>query len=105
MVIGGLTMGNHKINMEIDGKNYLLLYDLNAIEQLIEEFGTLKDAHNALRNYKDGLEGLRAIRTWLRIGLNNGEDLNLTDKEVGKMLHLGNLTDVMNRITNSILSR
>lgn len=98
-------VANHKINIDIDGKKYLLLYDLNAIEELMEIYGSLDNAIEELKNSKEGLRGLKAIKTWLRIGLNNGNDLNLTDKEVGKMLHLGNLSDVMLRITKSLLSR
>lgn len=98
-------VANHKIHIDIDGKKYLLLYDLNAIEELMEIYGSLDNAIEELKNSKEGLRGLKAIKTWLRIGLNNGNDLNLTDKEVGKMLHLGNLSDVMLRITKSLLSR
>lgn len=57
-----------------------LIYDLNAMIELEEKYGTQRKAIEAITSKK-----LKAIRTWLWAGLVH-EDEFLTEKQVGSML-------------------
>ena len=78
-----------------------LLYDLNAIDMIQERFGDLTKIGEAMTG-KDGFKNLRFLLTVL---LNEGEsDLanELTEREVGKLIHVGNLNAVKDAIFAAI---
>lgn len=78
-----------------------LLYDLNAIDMIQERFGDLTKIGEAMTG-KDGFKNLRFLLTVL---LNEGESdpaNELTEREVGKLIHVGNLNAVKDAIFAAI---
>ena len=77
-----------------------LLYDLNAIDMSQERFGDLTKIGEAMTG-KDGFKNLRFLLTVL---LNEGDDPEneLTEREVGKLIHVGNLNAVKDAIFAAI---
>lgn len=77
-----------------------LLYDLNAIDMIQERFGDLTKIGEAMTG-KDGFKNLRFLLTVL---LNEGDDPanELTEREVGKLIHVGNLNAVKDAIFAAI---
>lgn len=77
-----------------------LLYDLNAIDMIQERFGDLTKIGEAMTG-KDGFKNLRFLLTVL---LNEGDDPGneLTEREVGKLIHVGNLNAVKDAIFAAI---
>ena len=79
-----------------------LLYDLNAIDMIQERFGDLAKIGEAMTG-KDGFKNLRFLLTVL---LNEGDSdpsaNGLTEREVGKLIHVGNLNAVKDAIFAAI---
>lgn len=77
-----------------------LLYDLNAIDMIQERFGDLTKIGEAMTG-KDGFKNLRFLLTVL---LNEGDEPEneLTEREVGKLIHVGNLNEVKDAIFAAI---
>lgn len=77
-----------------------LLYDLNAIDMIQERFGDLTKIGEAMTG-KDGFKNLRFLLTVL---LNEGDEPGneLTEREVGKLIHVGNLNAVKDAIFAAI---
>lgn len=77
-----------------------LLYDLNAIDMIQERFGDLTKIGEAMTG-KDGFKNLRFLLTVL---LNEGDEPEneLTEREVGKLIHVGNLNAVKDAIFAAI---
>ncbi|MBD7967768.1 hypothetical protein [Paenibacillus gallinarum] len=76
-----------------------LIYDLNAMIELEEKYGTQRKAIEAITSKK-----LKAIRTWLWAGLVH-EDEFLTEKQVGSMLSGADpevLLDMVNKIMEAL---
>lgn len=78
-----------------------LLYDLNAIDMIQERFGDLTKIGEAMT----GKEGFKNLRFLLTVLLNEGESdpaAELTEREVGKLIHVGNLNAVKDAIFAAI---
>lgn len=74
-----------------------LMFNLNAIDEIQDKFGGFDRLDEALAG-KDSIKNLRWLLTLL---LNEGaddEDEELTEKQVGKLIHTGNLTEVKSSI-------
>lgn len=74
-----------------------LLFSLNVIDEVQDRFGAF-DNLEAVMTGKDSIKNLRWLLTVL---LNEGADEGepeLTEKEVGRMIHTGNFTEVKTAI-------
>lgn len=70
-----------------------LLFSLNVIDELQDKFGGFDQLDNALQG-KNRIKNLRWLLTLLlNEGAGDGEN-PLTEKEVGRMIHVGNLSEV-----------
>lgn len=98
-------LSNAEFDIELQGKKYKLSYNLNAIEELTEIYGTMGEAIKALRQNESELKRIRHIKTWLRVGINHGNDLELTDKQVGKMLFLDSMNETLMKITHNLVKK
>lgn len=74
-----------------------IVYDLNSFCELEDKYGSIDKALDGLsKNPK-----IKDIRYILYLGLEN-EDEALTEKQVGSMVTLSNLNDVMDTVTKAI---
>jgi hypothetical protein len=77
-------------------KDRILEYDFNAFVELEEKFGTIQGAMEQLQDGK-----LKNVRTILWAGLIE-EDETLTEKEVGKMIHLDKIQELAEKINEAL---
>lgn len=73
-----------------------LLFDLNAFACLEEEYGSLDEVFDAL-----GKGRIKALRAVIWAGLLH-EDEKLTPRDVGKLLSLASLEDMMGLVNKAI---
>ena len=74
-----------------------LLFSLNVIDEMQDKFGGFDKLAEMLKG-KDGIKNLRWLLTLLlNEGAEDGEE-ELTEKQVGKLIHTGNFLDVKSSI-------
>jgi len=73
-----------------------LRFDLNAFAILEERFGNMEAAFHEMQR-----GSMKAARTLLWAGLLH-EDESLTERQVGALVTLGNIAEVMTRITEAL---
>lgn len=73
-----------------------LVFDLNSFCELEDKYGTINKAFEALQQ-----GSMKTIRYLLYVGLVH-EDDSLTEKYVGSLLTLENMSEVMQNITEAI---
>ena len=77
-----------------------LLFSLNVIDEMQDKFGGFDKLDKALSG-KDSVKNLRWLLTLLlNEGADDGDE-ELTEKQVGKLIHTGNFADVKAAIFNS----
>ena len=82
--------------MVLKGKQYEMNFDLNAMAELEDIFGSLQVAISELKKKK-----LKAVRSFLYAVLKSS-DKNLTEFEVGKLIDMNNFTSIEKAITKLI---
>lgn len=88
-----------RLPVELNGKEYHLLFSLNALDEMQDRFG----GYDKLDKAFDGSnpQMIKDLRWLLTLVINEGmEEGNepLTEKQVGKMIHLGNLQQIKDAI-------
>jgi len=73
-----------------------LKFDLNAFAELEDKFGSMDAAFQAMQK-----GSLKAARTLLWAGLLH-EDETLTERQVGRMVTLANMSGIMDNITSAL---
>ena len=83
--------------IEINGKLYHMLFDLNVLDELNEKAGGYENLTEFLR----GKEQFSRLKWLLTLLLNEGadeDDEEVTESKVGRMIHTGNLFEVQSAI-------
>lgn len=85
--------------MELNGKEHHLLFSLNALDEMQDRFGGYDKLDKAFdQNNPTMIKDLRWLLTLvINEGLEEGEE-PLTEKQVGKLIHLGNLVAIKDAI-------
>lgn len=78
----------------LQGKEYELTFDLNAMAELEDKYDTIQNAILELKKKK-----LSAVRTFVYACLKSNEE-TLTEHEVGKLVDINSFADVEKAITN-----
>ena len=74
-----------------------LLFSLNVIDEMQDKFGGFDKLAEMLKG-KDGIKNLRWLLTLLlNEGADDGDE-ELTEKQVGKLIHTGNFNEVKSSI-------
>ena len=73
-----------------------IIFDLNALADLEEEYGDITEAFKKLQS-----GSIKAIKKFIFIGLKH-EDEELTEKEVGKMVTLENMGILGNAVNEAM---
>lgn len=86
----------------LNGKDYYLLFSLNALDALQDKYGGYDKLSDIFReDNKDIFKDLRWLLTMLiNEGLEDDEE-PLTEQKVGKLIHLGNLGMIKTAIYKS----
>lgn len=82
--------------IELKGRKYEMNFDLNAMAELEDIFGTLQIAIAELKKKK-----LKAVRSFLYAVLKSTDE-SLTEFEVGKLIDMNNFTTIEKTITKLI---
>lgn len=82
--------------IELKGRVYEMNFDLNAMAELEDIFGTLQIAIAELKKKK-----LKAVRSFLYAVLKSTDE-TLTEFEVGKLIDMNNFTSIEKAITKLI---
>lgn len=85
--------------MELGGKEYNLLFSLNALDEMQDRFGGYDKLDTAFDSSNPNMiKDLRWLLTLvINEGLNEGES-ELTERQVGKLIHIGNLPQIKDAI-------
>lgn len=82
--------------IELKGRTYEMNFDLNAMAELEDIFGTLQIAIAELKKKK-----LKAVRSFLYAVLKSTDE-SLTEFDVGKLIDMNNFTSIEKAITKLI---
>ena len=82
--------------IELKGRKYEMNFDLNAMAELEDIFGTLQIAIAELKKKK-----LKAVRSFLYAVLKSTDE-SLSEFEVGKLIDMNNFTSIEKAITKLI---
>ena len=94
MIMSDIKDGRLPITLD---KERHILFSLNVIDEIQDKFGNFEN----LAEYLNGSDTIKNLRWLLTILLNEGageDEEKLTEKQVGKMIHLGNFTEVRDMI-------
>lgn len=80
----------------LDGKERTLRYTLNAMTELEDRYGSVEEAFKQLEEGR-----IKAVRCVLWAGLIH-EDPTLTELEVGNLIDMRYMSDLMNSMNNAI---
>lgn len=88
-----------RLPVELNGKELYLLFSLNALDEMQDRFGGYDNLDKAFdQNNPTMIKDLRWLLTLvINEGMEEGEQ-QLTEKQVGKMIHLGNLQQIKDAI-------
>ena len=79
--------------VEIEGKKYNFLFSLNALEEIQDRFGGYENLNKVFD--KDSPTMIKDLKWLLTLLINEGMEegeQELTEKQVGKMIHVGNMS-------------
>ncbi|MCM1219293.1 MAG: hypothetical protein NC548_32845 [Lachnospiraceae bacterium] len=88
-----------RLPVELNGREFHLLFSLNALDELQERFGGYDKLDKAFdKNNPDMIKDMRWLLTLIiNEGMDEGEQ-PLTEKQVGKLIHIGNLSQIKDAI-------
>ncbi|WP_099468324.1 hypothetical protein [Konateibacter massiliensis] len=98
--MSAIKNGGYSVNLK--GKDYVLLFSLNALDELQDKFGGYDKINEIFNeNNKDWVKDTKWLLTLL---INEGllyEDENatlLTEQQVGRLIHVGNMKEIQRAI-------
>lgn len=88
-----------RIPVELNGEKFYLLFSLNALDEMQDRFGGYNNLDKAFdQNNPEMIKDLRWLLTLvINEGMEEGKQ-QLTEKQVGRMIHLGNIQQVREAI-------
>ncbi|WP_054767323.1 hypothetical protein [Lysinibacillus parviboronicapiens] len=90
------VMKDKGVKIELSGKEFEVKFDLNALCNLQDKFGNMTKAFDGL-NQQD----FKKIRSLLHVGLANGENIDITENEVGALITMKNISTVTDALTQA----
>lgn len=80
-----------------------MLFSINAIDAIQDKFGDMEKITDEIA--ESGLKGIKTVKWLLTLLLNEGAEEGeepLTEKQVGTLIHVGNLGDVKTAIFKAL---
>lgn len=87
--------------VELNGKTYHMLFSLNVLDELQDKWGGYDKLDEKLSDDKNMIKNIKWLFALL---LNEGREENepeLTEKEVGRIIHVGNINVIKGAIFNA----
>ena len=85
--------------VELNGKTYHLLFDLNALDAVQDRFGGYDKLDEIFNT--DNPNMVKDLKWLFTMLINEGreeDEPEVTEQQVGRLIHVGNLTEVQNAI-------
>lgn len=93
-VMSAIKDGRYPITLD---KQRHMLFSLNAIDEIQDKFGGFDNLDEVMQG-KDSIKNLRWLFTLLlNEGKDDGEE-DLTEKQVGRLFHAGNISEIKTAI-------
>ena len=92
-----------RVAIELDKTRYLL-FDLNAVDAVTDKYGTFENLGSIISPVANP-QYMKDLRYLVTLMLNEGADEGepeFTEKQVGKLIHIGNMVAAMNAVTAAI---
>ncbi len=92
-----------RVAIELDKTRYLL-FDLNAVDAVTDKYGTFENLGSIISPVANP-QYMKDLRYLVTLMLNEGADEGepeFTEKQVGKLIHIGNMVTAMNAVTAAI---
>ena len=92
-----------RVAIELDKTRYLL-FDLNAVDAVTDKYGTFENLGSIISPVANP-QYMKDLRYLVTLMLNEGADEGepeFTEKQVGKIIHIGNMVTAMNAVTAAI---
>lgn len=88
-----------RMPVELNGKTYHLLFSLNVLDEMQDRFGGYDKLDKAFDQSNPAM--IKDLRWLLTLVINEGAEdgeQELTEKQVGKLIHMGNLHEIKDAI-------
>lgn len=88
--------------IELNGMKYHLLFDLNVLDEVQDKFGGYDKLNEVFK--QDNPRMMKDLKWLLTMLINEGmedDETELTEKQVGKMIHMGNFAMIQEAILKS----
>lgn len=89
-------MKDEGVKITLGNKEFEVRFDLNALCNLQDKFGDFTKAFDGLKK-----QDFKKIRSLLHVGLANGENIDITEEEVGSFITLKNISTVTDALTQA----
>lgn len=92
-----------RVAIELDKTRYLL-FDLNAVDAVTDKYGAFENLGDVI-NPETNPKYMKDLKYLLTLMLNEGageDEAELTEKQVGKLINMGNMVTAMNAVTEAI---
>lgn len=88
------VMKDEGVKITLCNKEFEVRFDLNALCNLQDKFGDITKAFEGLEK-----QDFKKIRALLHVGLANGENIDITENEVGALITMDNINEVTDALT------
>ena len=105
-------MKNYKFNLDVEGKDYELVFNLNVMQEIQEEYGTL-EKWGQLTDGKSGEVNVKALIFGLTHMINEATDMRndekglndplLTEKQVGRIISKAGVEKSAEKLNEAIV--
>lgn len=99
LVINMSAIKDGRYPIELNGEEYHMLFSLNALDEMQDKFGGY-DNLNVVFD-KESKTQIKDLKWLLTLLINEGMDegqKELSEREIGKKIHVGNLINIQNTI-------
>ena len=104
---------NFSTEIKYKDKVYKLVFNLNSMEEIQEEYGTIQEWGNLTEGGKTKEPNIKALVFGLKAMINEGIDISndengtnepfLTDKQVGRILTEVGLNEAMSKVQKTVI--
>ena len=105
-------MRDYKLDFEVEGKKYSLIFNLNVMQAIQEEYGTVQE-WGKLTDKNNGEINAKALIYGLMVMINEGIEINnddnnlsdplLTEKQVGRLISKMGIKEAASKLNTAVV--